>query len=61
MAVAIFVYIIVGDGLAPMSSSLEIDMVDVCAGIDNVDIDAVTSVVRIKVFVESSEAEALTM
>lgn len=61
MAVAILIGIAIWDGLAPRSTTLKVDVVDVCASIDDIDVDALASVRGIEVLVECAEAEAVAV
>lgn len=61
VTVAILVGITVGDGLAPVSTILEVDVLDVGAGIDDVNIDTLTSVGGVEVFVPGTEAQRVAV
>jgi len=44
VAVAVLVFVTLGDGLAPLGTTLEVDVVNVGAGVNNVDINALTTI-----------------
>jgi hypothetical protein len=55
VSVSILVRITAGDGLAPFGTALEVNVVDVGAGVDNVDIDTLATFAVIQVLVEAAE------
>ena len=59
VAVSILIRIAGGDGLAPVSTALEVDVFDVRAGVDDVDIDTLTSVGLVNVLVEVAKVQTL--
>ncbi|KAI3488847.1 hypothetical protein L1887_47046 [Cichorium endivia] len=61
VTVAVLVDVVLGHGLAPASAALELDVVDVDAGVDDVGGDALTAVALVDVLVEGAEAEALAV
>jgi hypothetical protein len=61
VAVAILVGIAVGDGLAPVSTALEVDVLVVCTGVDDVDVDTLTAVGRVEVLVPRAEAQRVAV
>lgn len=61
MAVAILVSVSAGDGLAPMSASLKVNMLVVCAGVDDVDINTLTAVGRVEVLVPGTKAQRVAV
>ena len=61
MSIAILIGITVGDGLAPGSATLEVDVVDVGACVDNIDIDALATVGGVEVLVKVAEAQAVAV
>lgn len=61
VAVSILVGIALRNGLAPVSATLEVDVLGVGAGVDNVDIDALSTIGSVQVFAEGTEAQALTV
>ena len=61
VAVSVLVNIVLRNGLAPGRATLELDMVNVDAGIDNVDVNALTTFRFVLVESEGSEAESLAV
>ena len=61
MTVAIDILVIGGDGLAPMSAALEVNVLDVGTGVNDVDIDTLTTLVGEEVLVEGSEGQRLAV
>jgi len=61
MSVAILICITLRDGLAPRRTTLEVDVLSVGTGVDNVDIDALATVLGVEVLVEGAEAQAVTV
>lgn len=61
VAVAILVGIAVGNGLAPFGATLEVDVLGVCAGVDDVDIDALTTVGGVEVLVPRAESQRVAV
>lgn len=61
VTVAILVGIAAGDGLAPVSTALEVNVLVVGTGVNNVDIDALTSVGGIEVLVPCAEAQGVAV
>lgn len=61
VAIAINVIVASGDSLAPLGATLEVDVVDVGAGVDNVGIDTLTTLGSVEVFVESAERECVAV
>jgi hypothetical protein len=61
VAVAILVSIAVGDRLAPLRAALEVDVLGVCAGVDDVDVDALTTVGGVEVLVPGAEAQGVAV
>lgn len=55
VAVAILISIVGWNGLAPLSATFKVNVVDVGAGIDDVDIDALATICRVKILVECTE------
>jgi hypothetical protein len=55
MSVSILIRIVGGDGLAPVCSAFEVDVLGVGSGIDNVNIDALSSISGIEVFIVIAE------
>jgi len=61
VAIAINVIVASGDSLAPLGATLEVDVVDVGAGVDNIGIDTLTTLGSVEVFVESAERECVAV
>jgi hypothetical protein len=61
VAVAILVSIAVGDGLSPLRATLEVDVLGVCAGVDDVDVDALATVGGVEVLVPAAEAQRVAV
>lgn len=61
MAVTVRILITLGNGLAPLGTTLEVDVVDVGAGVNNIDSNALTAVGSIEVLVEGAKGEAATV
>ena len=61
MTVAVLIGIAVGDGLAPVSTALEVNVLVVCTGVDDVDIDTLTTVGRVEVLVPRAEAQGVAV
>ena len=61
MAVAILIGIAVGDGLAPFRATLKVDMLGVCAGVDDVDVNAFTTIGGVEVLVPGAEAQGVAV
>jgi len=58
VTVSILIGITLGDGLAPVSTALEVNVLGVGASINNVGIDTLTTLLGIQVLVEVAEGEA---
>jgi hypothetical protein len=61
MTVSILVDVVLGDRLSPRSSALELDVVDVDASVDNVDVDALSGGLVVLVLGEGRETKSLAM
>jgi hypothetical protein len=61
VSVAILVCITLRDGLAPRRATLEIDVVNVGAGVNDVDVNALATVLGVEILVEGAEAQAVTV
>lgn len=61
MTISVNIFVIGGDGLSPVCSVFEVNMLDVGASVNNVDVDTLAAVGTVEVFVEGSEAEAVTV
>jgi hypothetical protein len=61
VSVAILIEITIGDSLAPRRTTLEVDVVDVGTGVDDVDVNALATVLGVEVLVEGAEAQAVTV
>lgn len=59
VSVSILISIAGRDGLSPVSTALKVDVINVRAGVNDVDIDTLTSVSLVNVLVEVAEVEAL--
>lgn len=61
VTIAILIGIAIGDGLTPLSSALEVDVVDVGTGINDVGIDTLTTVGSVQVLVEGTEVQGISV
>ena len=61
VAVAILIGIAVGDGLAPVCATLEVDVLGVGASVDDVDVDTLTTIGGIEVLVPGAEAQRIAV
>jgi hypothetical protein len=61
VSVAILVGITLGDGLSPRRTTLEVDVVDVGTGVDDVDVNTLATVLGVEVLVEGAETQAVTV
>lgn len=61
VAVAILVSVAVGDGLAPFGTTLEVNMLDVGAGVNDVGINTLTTLGRVQVLVVGAEGKRLAV
>jgi hypothetical protein len=61
VSVAILVCITLRDGLAPRRATLEVDVVNVGARVNDVDINTLATVLGVEVLVEGAEAQAVTV
>lgn len=61
VAVAILVSIAVGDGLAPLGTTLKVNVLGVCASVDDVNVDALTTVGGVEVLVPGAEAQGVAV
>jgi hypothetical protein len=61
VSVAVLICITLRDGLAPRRTTLKVDVLSVGAGVDDVDIDALATVLSVEVLVEGAEAQAVTV
>jgi len=61
VTVAILISIAVRDGLAPVSTALEVDVLVVGTGVDDVDVDTLTTVGRVEVLVPRAEAQRVAV
>jgi hypothetical protein len=59
VSVSVLIGIASRNGLAPVGTALEVDVLNVRAGVDNVDIDTLTTVGLVDVLVEVAEVKAL--
>jgi hypothetical protein len=56
VSVSIFISIVGWNGLAPVCSAFEVNVIDVGSRVNNVDIDTLTSISGVEVLVEVAEA-----
>jgi hypothetical protein len=61
VSVAILIGIALRDGLSPRRTTLEVDVVDVGAGVNDVDVNTLATVLGVEVLVEGAEAQAVTV
>ena len=61
VSVAILICITLRNGLAPRRATLEVDVVNVGAGVDDVDVNTLATVLGVEVLVEGAEAQAVTV
>lgn len=61
VTVAILIGIAGGDGLTPVGTTLEVNVVDVGASVNNVGIDTLTTIGRVEVLVEGTEVEGVAV
>jgi hypothetical protein len=61
VAVAILVGIAVGDGLAPLGTTLKVDVLSVCASVDDVNVNTLTTVGGVEVLVPGAEAQGVAV
>lgn len=61
MAIAIDVGVTRRDSLAPVGASLEVDMVNVGASVNDIDINTLATLAGVQILVEGTEAEAVTV
>lgn len=61
MAIAVFINVIGRNGLAPGSTTLEFRVSDIDTGVNNIDVDTVTTFRVIEILRESAEAEFVTV
>lgn len=61
VSVAILIGIALRDGLSPRRTTLEVDVVNVGAGVDDVDVNTLATVLGVEVLVEGTEAQAVTV
>lgn len=61
VTVAILIGIARGNGLTPVGTTLEVDVVDVGTSVNNVGIDTLTTIRRVEVLVEGTEVEGVAV
>ena len=61
MSVSISILVTGWDGLAPVCTTLKVDVLGVGSGVDDVDINTLTTVLRVEVLVEGGEGETLSV
>lgn len=61
MAVTILILITLGDCLAPVGATLEVNVLNVSASVDDVGINTLTTISGIQVFVIGAEREGIAV
>lgn len=61
VAIAIDIVITSRDGLTPRGTTLEVNVVGVGASVNDVDVNTLTAIIGIEVFVEGTKAQAVTV
>lgn len=61
MTVSVLIDIIGGHGLSPHGTTLKFDVVDVDTGVDDIDINALSTLFLVNVLVERAESQLLVM
>ncbi len=61
VAVPVDILVVGWDGLAPVSTSLEINVVNVRSGVNDIDVNTLTALTRVEVLVEGGEREWLSV
>jgi hypothetical protein len=61
VAIAILVSITRRDGLAPVSAALKVDVLDIGASVDDIDINALSAISRVEVLVPGAEAQRVAV
>jgi hypothetical protein len=61
VTVAILIGIAVGDGLAPVGTAFEVDVLDVCTSVDDIDVNTLATIGSIEVLVECAEAQRVAV
>lgn len=61
VTIAIYIFITFGDGLAPVGTTFKVNMVGVGAGVDDVRINTLTTILGVEVLVKGTEGEAITV
>jgi len=61
VSVTILIRIALRNGLAPRRATLEVNVGDVGARVDDIDVNTLAAAVRVEVFVEVAEGEAAAM
>ena len=61
MTIAIFISITFGDGLAPVGTTFKVNMLSVGASVDDVCVNALTTILGVEVLVEGTEGKAITV
>ena len=59
VSVSILISIAGGDGLAPLGTTFKVDVVDVGAGVDDVDVNTLTALGGVEVLVEGAKGQAV--
>lgn len=61
VTVAVLVLVTLGSSVAPLGTALKVDVGDVGAGVNNIGIDTLTTLLGVQVLVEGTEAESLAV
>jgi hypothetical protein len=61
VTVAILIGITVGDGLAPVGTAFEVDVLDVCTSVDDIDVNTLATIGSIEVLVECAETQRVAV
>jgi hypothetical protein len=59
VAIAISILIVLRDGLAPVSTAVEVNMLGVGTGVDDVGINTLSAILSIQILVEGSEGKTV--
>lgn len=61
VAIAILIGVPLRNGLAPLGTTLEVDVVDVGTGVDNIDVNTLAAISGVQVLVECAERKAVAV
>ena len=61
MSIAVQIFIANRNRLAPVSTAFKVNVFNVCASINDIGVDTLAGILRVEVFVECSEGEAITV